>query len=93
MINHIIDCVRTDRTSDDENREALRYLEFTWQNRLGYVTVNGNINHLDELRARGNSISAKERIFCCWRICHLQQTLRKTIRKWQRQIAAAAAII
>ena len=58
MIIQIIDCVRTDRTSDDESREALRYLEGIWQNRLATMTTNGNINHLDEMTARGNRIPA-----------------------------------
>ena len=56
MIIQIIDCVRTDRTSDDESREALRYLEGIWQNRLATMTANGNINHLDEMTSRGNRI-------------------------------------
>ena len=58
MIIQIIDCVRTDRTSDDESREALRYLEGIWQNRLATMTANGNINHLDEMTARRNRIPA-----------------------------------
>ena len=49
---------KTDRTSDDESREALRYLEGIWQNRLATMTANGNINHLDEMAARGNRIPA-----------------------------------
>ena len=52
----IIDCVRTDITSDDKSREALRYLEEIWQNRLATMAANGNINHMDEMTARGNRI-------------------------------------
>ena len=52
----IIDCVGTDITSDDESREALRYLEGIWQNRLVTMAANGNINHMDEMTARGNRI-------------------------------------
>jgi hypothetical protein len=56
MSIQIIDCVRTDITSDDESREALRYLEGIWQNRLATMAANGNINHMDEMTARGNRI-------------------------------------
>ena len=57
MLIQIIDCVRTDLTSDDESREALRYLEGVWQNRLATCTAeHGNINHVDEMTARGNRI-------------------------------------
>ena len=56
MSIQIIDCVRTDITNDDESREALRYLEGIWQNRLATMAANGHINHVDEMRARGNRI-------------------------------------
>ena len=39
-----------------ESREALRYLEGIWQNRLATMAANGNINHMDEMTARGNRI-------------------------------------
>ena len=56
MSIQIIDCVRTDITNDDESREALSYLEGIWPNRLAAVAANGNINHVDEMTARGNRI-------------------------------------
>ena len=61
MIIKIIDCVRTDLTSDDESQEALRYLEGVWQNRLATMAEHGNINHVDEMTDRGNRIPGTTR--------------------------------
>ena len=56
MLIQIIDCVRTDLTNDNESREALRYLEGVWKNRLATMAEHGNINHVDEITARENRI-------------------------------------
>ena len=40
----------------DASRETLRYLEGVWQNRLATMAEHGNINHVDEITARGNRI-------------------------------------
>ena len=52
MSVQIIDCVRTDRTTEEESEEALRYLEGVWQTRLATMKAHGNINEHNEMRNR-----------------------------------------
>ena len=52
MSVQIIDCIRTDRSSEEEAEEALRYLEGVWQTRLATMKAQGNINKHNEMRNR-----------------------------------------